>query len=328
MIFYYLYSSVPIFFAFLLNHEKYEFRSKAALNLIVVLVTLIAVNRYQYNDTQNYQDKWQMISSGILSPVTTFDFLSSKLLGFGLTPRDLIGVYAIGTYFCLFNFIFKEFNYPGLVLIAWLLSDDYVFTWGAIRQSLSMSIYLYLSNRNSIILRRTRYFAFLLHPSVIILEVGFLASRIIRNSYFKVFLITGATLGIALITSLNSLAELIIDRDYSMYENTGINAVRVLIYCITPISVFLGLPSSASEKHKRLSLYAWMFAIIGLFGNANLYGRAVSMLDPYVFSSWLSLKFSHHSEVNKQMKLLILILVAIFGFYYLSIKDFNYSRYV
>lgn len=328
MIFYYLYLSVPIFFAFLLNRETYVFQSKAALNVIVILVTLIAINRYQYNDTQNYLDKWQMLSSGMLSPVSVFDLLSSKLLGFGLTPRYLIGIYALGTYFFLFNFIFEEFKYPGLVLIAWLLSDDYVFTWGAIRQSFSMSIYLYLSNRNSLILRRTRFLALLLHPSVIILEVGILASRIIRNSYFKVFLIIGATLGIALITSLNSLAELIIDRDYSMYENTGINAVRVLIYCVTPILVFLGLPSSASDKHERLSFYALMFAIIGLFGNANLYGRAVTMLDPYVFSSWLSLNFSHRSEVNKQMKVLILILVAILGLYYLSIKDFNYSRYV
>lgn len=328
MIFYYLYLSVPLALAFILNAKTYAFKSKAVLNAIIILITLIAVNRYEYNDTKNYLDKWQMMSLGTLSPISIFDFLSSKMMGLGLTPRHLIGVYAFVTYFFLFNFIVKEFKYSGLVIIAWLLSDDYVLTWGAIRQSLSMSIYLYLSNRNAIILRRTRFVALLLHPSVIIIEAGFLASSMIRKTYFRVLLILGAILGIALITSLNSLAEVIVDRDYSMYKNTGINGVRVLIYCVTPILALLGFSSSAPEKHKRLSLFACMIAVIGLFGNANLYGRAVSMFDPYIFSSWMSFQFSNHIEVNKQMKLLALLFIALFGFYYLSIKEFNYSRYV
>ena len=100
------------------------------------------------------------------------------------------------------------------------------------------------------------------------------------------------------------------------------------MYSVTPILVLLGFTLEIPEKHKKLTIYASAIAIIGLFGNANLFGRAVSMFDPFVFSSWLSFKFSRFSEVNNQYKLIVLILVATFGFYYLSVKGFNYSRYV
>lgn len=314
------------------------------LFIIILILSVFAGLRTNYNDTATYINSFRFGIPDSLTTIKHIDYSLGAYPGFmiyqifikslfGNNPQIFILISSI-IYIILFVSFYNKYSYKiSLSIYLFITSGIYIFGMAAIKQILAMSIgalaigYLLENNRLKFII--TIFIAATFHPYVLMYLI---LPFFMKKPWSKQILL----LLIIFIGSLfffeKYLSTLIgftgyFGKSYELeyfLQASGTNKIRILVLAVTPFLSWIFRKQIHKENNKLLnvsvnaSIMNFILIIPGSIGAANTFGRLSFYFLPFsiLALTWILYNFkTNNNRSRRNMILLCIIFYFIFFIY-------------
>ena len=313
--------------------------SIAFIALLIILVCFGGLRTFM-NDTAIYLSSFEEKVPNTLSGIKSVDWAIGSNPLFAIyriiiksllttNGQVFIFVSSLITITSMILFIRKNSENFGFSIFLFISFTVYAFTLGAMKQTMATAIAiwavpLFLSGKKirAVLLI---VIAMFIHPYVVVYFAFFFLYKNIWDK--RAVLIILATLAISFvftsfIAGLLNLTSLIGDEyDSSMFEGTGTNIFRVLVYWVTPVLSFVYREQIREKDNKflnvciNLSLVSACFILLASIGGANMMGRLANYFDIFTCISLPVVVSCGNSKTNEKTIISLLAFIGFIGFY-------------
>lgn len=226
-------------------------------------------------------------------------------------------------------------------LFLYFTFGTYFFSLAAMKQSIAMAILTYAI----VALQRKKHLQFV----VFVIVAGLFhtyAFLLILLLFFdskpwklRTFILIGATF-VVMFTFENTLTTIlqyadVIGKDIAdegLFNGAAMNTLRIAVYGVTPVLLFLGnryLESEMERKHHilvHMSIFSFMFMLLGSISGANLFGRMARYFEvgTLVMLPW-SVKRIFNERSTRFIYALMVVLFFVFFLYDYQGFDLSYK---
>lgn len=328
-----------------------EINYNGLLIFLIMLVFILFVGlRNSYNDTYNYIVQFRKLATGI-DALKHMKFTLGNNPGFEASeiliktyiskdPHMMLFIYALCSIVPIILFYKRWSVMLWLTIYLFIAAGMLIFSMAAVKQVFAMAIGIW--GVTLLIYKRPVSFIILIligslfHSYLFMFLVAFfLQDKVWSNK--TLLIIVGVVISIAFLEQFLEMAYSItekMDMGYTQksLKGTGINPLRFVVYSISPILSFVFRKEINNSKDKamilfcNLTLIGWCFMLIGLYTNANVFGRMAMYFDLFMHITLTYLLVKCVPKTYRQMAIYACVIVYFFFFFYANVyaRSFEY----
>ena len=338
------------------ENESVKSKVGDVLLLSLLLITLVVFSglRTVGNDTALYIKSFTTKTPDSLSAIPQVDWAIGSNPLFTIysilikvlissNPQVFIFISAIIVQVSLVLFMRKYSADFGFALFTYIAFTVYAFTMAAMKQTLATAIAIWavpmIATGKKLLPLILILVSALIHPYVVIILVAFLFRDNVWDK--KTAIVLTITIVISIFLQpflegvLNITSEIGDKYDVDFFaEGTGVNLLRVAVYCVVPIMAFVFRDRIRKLNNNfyficiNLSIVSMCFMFLGLFGGANMFGRMANYFDIfYCVSLTILLKYGTTNSQDRTIIILVAIFAFCFFYYTFYKKNLNAEQY-